>query len=96
MQTKLTLRLDEKLIRRAKKTSARNGKSVSQLVADFFATLDENVESSANASNGSKTKQNERNDVSKVMPMTASLIGVIKSTVDISDYRDYLDQKHSK
>jgi hypothetical protein len=39
MQTKLTLRLDEELIERAKAYSRRTGKSVSQLVADFLQML---------------------------------------------------------
>jgi hypothetical protein len=40
MKTKLTLRLDEKLIASAKRHSAESGKSVSQLVSDFFALID--------------------------------------------------------
>ena len=40
MNTKLTLRLDDKLIASAKRHSAASGKSVSQLVADFFALID--------------------------------------------------------
>ena len=39
MHTKLTLRLDEDLIRRAKVFASSNGKSVSQVVADYFALL---------------------------------------------------------
>jgi hypothetical protein len=40
MNTKLTLRLDDRLIASAKRHSAESGKSVSQLVADFFALID--------------------------------------------------------
>jgi hypothetical protein len=40
MQTKLTLRLDSRLIRRAKRYAARSGKSVSTVVADYFIALD--------------------------------------------------------
>lgn len=40
MNTKLTLRLDDKLIARAKRHSADSGKSISQLVADFFTLID--------------------------------------------------------
>jgi len=40
MNTKLTLRLDEKLIASAKRHSAESGKSVSRLVSDFFALID--------------------------------------------------------
>jgi hypothetical protein len=39
MNTKLTLRLDEDLIRRAKDYADRSGRSVSGLVADYFAIL---------------------------------------------------------
>lgn len=40
MQTKLILRLDEELVERAKFYAAEHGKSVSQLVADYFRFLD--------------------------------------------------------
>jgi hypothetical protein len=40
VNTKLTLRLDDKLIASAKRRSAESGKSVSQLVSDFFALMD--------------------------------------------------------
>ena len=39
MNTKLTLRLDEDLIGAAKRHAAAGGKSVSQLVEDYFAVL---------------------------------------------------------
>ena len=37
MQTKLTLRMDDQLIAAAKKHATRTGKSLSQLVAEYFA-----------------------------------------------------------
>jgi hypothetical protein len=40
MNTKLTLRLDAELIASAKRHSAESGRSISQLVADFFALID--------------------------------------------------------
>jgi predicted HicB family RNase H-like nuclease len=36
MESKLTLRIEEKLIKAAKEYSAKKGKSLSRLVADFF------------------------------------------------------------
>jgi hypothetical protein len=39
MQTKLTLRLDDKLIKRAKAHAKRTGRSLSQLVGDYFSIL---------------------------------------------------------
>ena len=40
MQTKLTLRMDDELIARAKAHAKKRGKSVSQLVADYFYVLE--------------------------------------------------------
>ncbi|MBN1461405.1 MAG: antitoxin [Armatimonadetes bacterium] len=40
MNTKLTLRLDNRLITSAKRHSAESGRSLSQLVADFFALIE--------------------------------------------------------
>lgn len=39
MQTKLTLRLDAGLVEQAKHVARENGKSVSQMVADYFVAL---------------------------------------------------------
>ncbi len=41
MDTKLTLRMDDELIRQAKRAAGKRGKSVSRMVAEFFATLGE-------------------------------------------------------
>ncbi len=40
MQTKLTLRLEESVIAGAKSFAKQSGRSVSQIVADYFALLD--------------------------------------------------------
>jgi hypothetical protein len=40
MHTKLTLRIDEELVKRAKAEARRRGKSVSQMTADFIQSLD--------------------------------------------------------
>ncbi|HWR59556.1 MAG TPA: DUF6364 family protein, partial [Thermodesulfovibrionales bacterium] len=40
MQNKLTLRLEEELIAYAKEYASRTGKSVSQIVADYFKVLE--------------------------------------------------------
>ena len=41
MQAKLTLELEQTLIERAERYAEASGKSVSQVVADYFAQLDE-------------------------------------------------------
>lgn len=80
MGTKLTLRLDEDLIRRAKRHSARSGKSVSRLVADYFALIDAKDEPAA----------------TELTPRVRSLVGALSGAkVDERDYRRHLEQKHS-
>jgi hypothetical protein len=79
MRTKLTLRLDEDLIQRAKSFAKKRSKSVSQIVADFFASLDK--------------KPNRRS--TDLTPMVRSLKGALRETdVDIKDYRRHLEEKH--
>ena len=79
MDTKLTLRLDEALIRRAKRHSARSGKSVSRLVADYFALIDAADDGAA----------------SDLTPRVRSLVGVLASvSLDERDYRAHLLEKH--
>lgn len=41
MNIKLTLRMDDALIRQAKLAAEKRGKSVSRMVAEFFGTLGE-------------------------------------------------------
>jgi hypothetical protein len=40
MHTKLTLRMDEAAIARAKREAGKRGKSVSQMVAEYFGSLE--------------------------------------------------------
>ena len=44
MQTKLTLRLEDSLIRQAKIYAKQHNKSLSQVVADYFQILTQKVE----------------------------------------------------
>jgi len=78
VRTKLTLRLDTRLIRRAKAYSLRRGKSVSSVVADYFAALD--------APAGSPLELTP-----KVLSLLGSLGG---SCLDEADYRRHLERKH--
>lgn len=79
MQTKLTLRLDEALIARAKRYAARSGQSVSELVGKLFATLeDERIASTDD-----------------LPPITRALRGVLSGySVDEDDYIAFLEAKH--
>ena len=53
MKTKLTLRIEEGLIRRAKEKAKRRGTSVSKMVADYFSVLEEGPEDGQGSSSGS-------------------------------------------
>ena len=79
MQTKLTLRLDEELIIRAKEHAKKTGRSVSQMVADYFALLE---------SAPGLTEP-------PMPPLVSELRGVLSnSDADALDYRRYLEEKH--
>lgn len=79
MQTKLTLRLEDQLIEQAKSYAAQAGKSVSQVVADYFKLL-----------TSEKAKP-----TSPLTPITQSLRGLLlESKLDEKDYKKYLEEKH--
>jgi len=79
MQTKLTLRLEDQLIEQAKSYAAEAGKSVSQIVSDYFKLL-----------TATRSKVN-----SPSTPVTQSLRGLLRdSEFDEKDYKRYLEEKH--
>jgi hypothetical protein len=79
MHAKLTLRLDQHLIERAKAYSKESGKSVSQLVADYLALL----------------PQRPGGNPGRCTPIVRSLRGLLRGAdVDIADYRRHLADKH--
>lgn len=79
MQTKLTLRLEEELIRKAKRFSKKSGKSVSRIVADYFEKLD-------------APQPEEARDVT---PKVAALRGILKGTrIDEKDYYSHIEEKN--
>jgi len=80
MNTKLTLRLEEELIKSAKNHANNIGKSVSQMVADYFYLID---------------KKSLKKSI-KLTPMVKSLKGSLKKNTDINedDYKLYLEDKY--
>ena len=79
MHTKLTLRLDEELIARAKEEAGKRGKSVSRMVAEFFVSL-----GSAAPTTGAEPPS-----------ITASLLGVLRGRKAVeADYRRRLREKY--
>lgn len=102
MQTKLTIRLEEALISKAKDYAKHSGKSLSQLVADYFMQLHTSTTAPVST---------------PLPPITAQLCGVLapvndstqhtvstttnRDTInndainnDKQDYRDYLAEKY--
>ena len=79
MNTKLTLRMDDSLIKSAKKYSAQTGKSVSRIVADYFEII----------------KNNKLDRGQELTPTVALLKGALKSgNVQEDDFRKYLEEKY--
>jgi hypothetical protein len=79
MQTKLTLRLDDSLIEHAKQYAEDRGKSLSQVVSDFFRAIP-----------GTPEQSNRR-----LGPITSRLKGCLKGTnADKNDHREYLEGKY--
>lgn len=79
MQAKLTLRLDEKLVRRAKAHAKRTNRSVSQMVAAYFALLGREPDSKRHV----------------LTPTVRSLLGALRGEKVIEkDYHRYLEEKY--
>ena len=79
MQTKLTLRLEEQLIEQAKAYATHSGKSISQIVADYFKLLTSIPDKPA----------------PQPLPLTKSLRGLLReSKLDEEDYKKHLEEKH--
>lgn len=88
MQTKLTLRIDEEWILKAKNYAAREGRSVSELVAAYFKRLD------TPASDSQKAPAPEASS------RKSSFYGLLKNKqidstdTDESAYKAHLTRKH--
>lgn len=81
MNTKLTLRLEENLIKSAKAYSAKTGQSISKIVSNYFSLID--VMLSEKPQSISKT--------------THSLRGCLKNesgVIDENDFKKYLESKY--
>ncbi len=80
MSSKLTLRLNEDLIRNAKKYAKNSGKSVSKIVADHFEFIRNAQGNTADADDS---------------PATHSLRGVMRDfPVSEADYRQHIENKY--
>jgi len=80
MKKKLTLRLDDSLIKQAKEYAREKGTSVSQMVADYFSALEAGTD---------VTQQLSPKTVSLIGILK-------DLDVEESDYKDYLEEKYLK
>ncbi len=81
MATKLTLRLDEKLIDRAKKAAKVKGVSLSKLVSDYFKSI--------------SLKQTQKNTVSPVLSEISGILSAkTKSKKIFKSYKDHIEEKY--
>ncbi|GAB1457702.1 hypothetical protein MASR2M48_33380 [Spirochaetota bacterium] len=79
METKLTLKLDKKVIQSVKIYAEKNNRSLSRLVEDYFRNLVMESDSST----------------SKISPLVQELSGVIsESDLNGINYTDYLESKY--
>ncbi|HMP76920.1 MAG TPA: DUF6364 family protein [Kiritimatiellia bacterium] len=79
MNTKLTLRLDNRLIERAKGEAEKRGKSVSQMVGEFFGSL------------GPASQRGP----AEYPPITSSLLGALRDKPHAeNDYKRHLREKY--
>ena len=79
MNSKLTLRLDEDLIKTAKKYSIESGKSLSKIVADLFSIIEDN----------------DIDIEYKLSPKVRKLKGSLCNfSISEEDYKKHLEQKH--
>ncbi len=80
MNTKLTLTLEKEIIEQAKKYASEKGRSLSDMVENYFKYLTE-------YKTGSKTK--------KLSPKVQKLRGIVKVGPDF-DYKKVLDEERNK
>lgn len=78
MRTKLTLRLDERLVRHAKQYAEQSGKSLSQMVAEYFSAVTSPAEPPSELTPA-------------VSELKGALAG---TNVGPEDYGAYLEEKH--
>ncbi|MES2832366.1 MAG: DUF6364 family protein [Pseudomonadota bacterium] len=93
METKLTLRLDDALIKQAKAHARESGKSVSRLVADFFSVIDK-TKASPGAAVDVSIDSIEQNPLP---PITRSMLGAVfyeDNLEDKSAYQQHLEEKY--
>lgn len=78
MRTKLTLRLDDKIIKKAKNIAQKNGKSLSKMVEDYFTNI--------------KTEVSKEEELTPRVRSLKGLLKGYK--IREKEYFDYLEKKY--
>lgn len=82
MQTKLTLRLEEPLIKAAKKYSKTHGKSLSRLIADYLSLI-------------TQISSTNESSMQPLPPITQALQGILSGKkISEDDYKNHLTKKY--
>lgn len=80
MKSKLTLRVDDDVVRRAKRYAKDHGTSLSRMVEDYFDALGRTTPGAA----------------ARISPRVRRLLGALeRADIDELDYRNHLVAKHS-
>ena len=82
METKLTLSMDEVVIKKAKEFAKKNHTSLSQMIEDYFSNL---------------TKKERNHDKDEISPLVKNLSGVLQLPDNFDFKKDrikYLDKKY--
>ena len=83
MQTKLTLRLEQRLIEQTKAFARHQNKSLSQLVEEYFLLLTKITDEEVSGAD------------EELPPITQSLLGILAgNNTGESDYRMHLEEKY--
>jgi hypothetical protein len=81
MATKLTLRLEEKLVKDAKKTARSRGVSLSRMVADYFKSLE-------------SQKKRQRVESPVLSEISGILSTKADDRKLLADYRKHIEEKY--
>ncbi len=73
MNTKLTLKMNEKAIRKAKKIALKNNQSLSKIVENYFEIISKDT----------------ANDKFEISPNVLELLGVIKIPTNVNEKQEY-------
>ena len=93
MNTKLTLCLDKDLIDRAKVYAAKEGRSVSELVAAYFARLD-TVSLENSPDNKGNASLQRRSSFHGLIAGFEETLSTTRVSTDKALYREHLRRKH--